>query len=96
MPDDAGQEALEVITAAVAFAAVQAGLVADLSDRTEHEYVASLRKGALVRQAARERLDMLAAHDAAHTCYECGRSTRNCYSGWICDACRAGEGGRDT
>lgn len=91
MPDDAGPEAREVITGTVAFAAVQAALVAELSDRDQQQYMASLRRWALARQGALEHLDMLAEHEATRRCYQCGESTRGCYSGWICDDCRTGD-----
>ncbi len=91
MPEDAGPEAREVINGTVAFAAVQAALVAELSDRDQQQYVASLRGWALARQEALEHLDMLAANEAARRCYQCGESTRGCYSGWICDDCRTGD-----
>lgn len=94
MPDDAGPEARELITGTVTFAAVQAALVAELSDRDQQEYVASLRGLVLARQRAREYLDMLAAHEAARRCYQCGESTKGCYNGWICDDCRAGDLGQ--
>ncbi len=91
MPDDAGPEAREVIKGAVAFAAVQAALVADLSDRDQQQYMAGLRRQALTRLGAVAHLDMLAAHEEARTCYHCGESTGGCYSGWICDECSTGD-----
>ncbi len=94
MPDDAGPEAREVITGAVSFATVQAALVAELSERDQHEYVTSLRGWAVARQAALEHLDMLAAHEAVRTCYQCGESTEGCRSGWICDDCGTGDPSR--
>lgn len=94
IPDDAGPEAREVITGTVAFAAVQTALVAELSDRDQQQYVASLRGRALARRGALEHLDILAAHEAARRCYQCGESTTGCYSGWICDDCRTGDLGQ--